>query len=74
MIYFFNIVGIAMLVASFLIMGVVDAVADIERLYRLHTIAAGVSSSTSPIVPSSSAPKSNLSLANGGSPRIAAEA
>ena len=42
MIYFFNIVGIAMLVASFLTMGLVDAVADIERLYRLHTIAAGV--------------------------------
>lgn len=32
----------AMLVASFLIMAVAHAVADIDRLYRFHGVAAGV--------------------------------
>lgn len=42
MIYFFNIIGMAMLVASFLIMAVVHAINPIDRPYRFHLVAAGV--------------------------------
>ena len=42
MIYFFNIIGMAMLVASVLSMAVIHAISPIDRPYRVHLVADGV--------------------------------
>ena len=42
MIYFFNIIGMTMLVASVLIMAVIHAISPIDRPYRVHLVADGV--------------------------------
>jgi hypothetical protein len=56
MIYFFNIIGMAMLVASVLSMAVIHAISPIDRPYRVHLVATVFSSSTAPIDTSSYAP------------------
>jgi hypothetical protein len=74
MIYFFNIIGMAMLVASVLSMAVIHAISPIDRPYRVHLVATVFSSSTAPIDTSSYAPKSMLAPGNGGSGSIGEEA